>query len=153
MASIARDSRRSRHKILSSRRFRTVLLRQIAIFTVLLTVATVAGLGWIARYARPSVFDIAVLLTMWTLTGGLGISVGFHRLLTQRSFKTFPTIETALAMLGSIAANGPVVCWVTVHRRHHKHNEQPENPRTPCNEDRHCQSLHGMLRAHIGWTF
>ena len=68
--------------------------------------------------------DIFVFLIMYVLTG-LGITVGFHRMLTHRAFKTTPLVKGVLTALGSAAIEGPVISWVADHRKHHAFADQP----------------------------
>ena len=53
------------------------------------------------------------------LVTGLGITVGYHRLFTHRSFETYRLVQFVLAALGSMAVQGPLLRWVAMHRRHH----------------------------------
>ena len=62
---------------------------------------------------------------------GLGITVGFHRLFTHRSFKTGKAVRAILAALGSAAIEGPVISWVADHRKHHAYSDQPGDPHSP----------------------
>ena len=64
--------------------------------------------------------DLAVMLIMYVVSG-YGVTLGFHRLLTHRSFQTFKPVEYTLAILGSFAVQGPVISWVADHRKHHAH--------------------------------
>ena len=66
--------------------------------------------------------DLAILAVMYVLTA-LGITVGFHRLLTHRSFQAPKPVEYAFAVLGSMAVQGPVISWVADHRKHHAHTD------------------------------
>ena len=74
--------------------------------------------------------DIAVFLIMYVLTG-LGVTVGFHRHLTHRSFKTQRWLRGLLAILGSVAIEGPVISWVADHRKHHTYSDQEGDPHSP----------------------
>src|ERR1700726_900421 len=67
--------------------------------------------------------DLAIAATMYLLTA-IGITVGFHRLLTHRSFQTSKPIEYVFAVLGSMAVQGPVISWVADHRKHHAHTDE-----------------------------
>ncbi len=67
--------------------------------------------------------DLIVFAIMYTLTG-FGITVGFHRLFTHRSFKTGKAVRAILAALGSAAIEGPVISWVADHRKHHNYSDQ-----------------------------
>ena len=71
--------------------------------------------------------DLALFAVMYVLTG-LGITVGYHRLLTHRSFMTYKPIEYVFATLGSMAVQGPVIAWVADHRKHHAHTDEEGDP-------------------------
>src|SRR4051812_8168654 len=125
--------------------------------TGLVTVLPILALAFAAWRAwdgllRPS--DLAVLAILYTLTG-LGVTVGFHRLLTHRSFKTGPVVRTVLAILGSVAIEGPAISWVPAHRKHRAFSDPPGDPHSPHVD--HGVGLSGALRglahAHVGWLF
>lgn len=78
---------------------------------------------------------------MW-VTGGLGITLGFHRLLTHRSFKTPKWFEYCLSIAGSLAWQGGPAQWIGVHRIHHAHSDEEGDPHTP---------KHGFTWAHVLW--
>ncbi|MBV8947589.1 MAG: acyl-CoA desaturase, partial [Solirubrobacterales bacterium] len=59
--------------------------------------------------------DLAILVVMYIVTG-MGITVGFHRLLTHRAFQTYPWLERGFAVIGSLAVEGSVLDWVADHR-------------------------------------
>ena len=83
---------------------------------------------------------LAVLALMYVLTG-LGVTLGFHRLLTHRSFQTHRWVEYVLAAVGSMAVQGPVMSWVADHRKHHAHTDQEGDPHSPHG--------HGLSLIHI----
>src|SRR5947199_2209275 len=96
---------------------------------------------------------MSLLLGMYLLTG-LGITVGFHRLFTHRSFETNRVMQFILAALGSMAVEGPLIKWVAMHRRHHQHSDQPGDPHSPHLHGRGILGLlRGMWHAHLGWVF
>lgn len=74
--------------------------------------------------------DFVVLAITYVLTG-VGVTVGFHRLLTHRSFKTSGALRALFAVLGSAAVEGPVIEWVSTHRQHHRFSDQPGDPHSP----------------------
>ena len=86
---------------------------------------------------------------------GMGITVGFHRLLTHRSFKCNRWVRAGFAALGSAAAEGPVIDWVTTHRKHHQFSDEAGDPHSPHTGDHHgfTGALMGLLHAHVGWVF
>jgi stearoyl-CoA desaturase (delta-9 desaturase) len=70
------------------------------------------------------------LLTYWAI-GVLGINVGYHRLISHRSFKTSAWIEKPLAIIGVLTTVGSPLAWVAVHRQHHRAPETPQDPHSP----------------------
>ncbi|HLL91910.1 MAG TPA: acyl-CoA desaturase [Solirubrobacteraceae bacterium] len=96
--------------------------------------------------------DLVALTVSYLLTG-LGVTVGFHRLLTHRSFKTSAPMRALLAALGSMAVEGPAIEWVANHRKHHCFSDQPGDPHSP-HVDRSQGwrgALAGLFHAHVGW--
>jgi stearoyl-CoA desaturase (delta-9 desaturase) len=110
--------------------------------------------GWLAWGGVLHWHDLVVLAITYTLTG-LGITVGYHRLFTHRSFKTTRTVRATLAVLGSMAVEGPLIEWVSTHRKHHNFSDQPGDPHSPHVD--HAPgwrgALHGLGHAHVGWMF
>jgi stearoyl-CoA desaturase (delta-9 desaturase) len=125
--------------------------------TGIATVLPILCLGVVAWQLWSSLLgwsDIIVFAIMYVATG-LGITVGFHRLFTHRSFKTGKAVKATLAILGSAAIEGPVISWVADHRKHHNYSDQPGDPHSP-----HVDhgsgvkgTLKGLLHAHVGWLF
>jgi stearoyl-CoA desaturase (Delta-9 desaturase) len=108
-----------------------------------------AALFW-NRLVSPA--DLAIAAAMYLLTA-VGITVGFHRLLTHRSFQTSKPIEYLFAVLGSMAVQGPVISWVADHRKHHAHTDEEGDPHSP--HVGHGTGVRGVLEglwhAHAGW--
>ncbi len=94
---------------------------------------------------------LGILGGMYFATG-FGITVGYHRLFTHRSFKTPRPMAAILAALGSMALEGPVIQWAAVHRCHHQHSDEQDDPHSP---HTHGAGLWGFVRglwhAHMGW--
>ncbi len=127
------------------------------VITGLVTVVPVLALGLVAWQLWAVALgwnDILVFLVMYIATG-LGITVGFHRLFTHRSFKTTRPIRLTLAALGSMAIEGPIISWVADHRKHHAFSDQPGDPHSPHVEHGHGLrgALKGLTHAHVGWLF
>ena len=127
------------------------------IITGAVTVLPVLGLllvAWQLWSVALGVSDLIVFVVMYLATG-LGVTVGFHRLFTHRSFKAKRGVRIALATLGSMAIEGPVVAWGADHRKHHAFSDRYGDPHSPHVE--HGQGLAGALRglahAHVGWLF
>jgi len=97
--------------------------------------------------------DVIVAVVLYAVTGH-GITVGFHRMFTHRSFKANRALKVALAVAGSMAVEGSVVSWVAAHRRHHVFSDQPGDPHSPALGPRTViGQLRGFAHAHVGWFF
>ncbi len=96
--------------------------------------------------------DLAILAGMYLATA-LGVTVGFHRLLTHRSFETRRPIRVTLAALGSMSVQGPVITWVADHRKHHTFADEEDDPHSPHTDHGHgiAGALRGLWHAHVGW--
>jgi stearoyl-CoA desaturase (delta-9 desaturase) len=96
--------------------------------------------------------DLTIAAVMYMLTA-VGITVGFHRLLTHRSFQTPKALEYLFAVLGSMAVQGPVISWVADHRKHHAHTDIEGDPHSPHvgHGDGARGVLVGLWHAHAGW--
>jgi stearoyl-CoA desaturase (delta-9 desaturase) len=108
-----------------------------------------AALFW-NRLVAPA--DLVIAAVMYLLTA-VGITVGFHRLLTHRSFQTPKPLEYLFAVLGSMAVQGPVISWVADHRKHHAHTDEDGDPHSPhVGHDGGVRGvLAGLWHAHTGW--
>jgi stearoyl-CoA desaturase (delta-9 desaturase) len=99
-----------------------------------------------------SVPDLVIAAVMYLATA-IGITIGFHRLLTHRSFQTTKPLEYTFAVLGSMAVQGPVISWVADHRKHHAHTDSEGDPHSP--HVGHSSGLRGVAaglwHAHAGW--
>jgi stearoyl-CoA desaturase (delta-9 desaturase) len=98
--------------------------------------------------------ELAILLVGYALTG-IGITVGYHRLFTHRSFQTFRPVRYVFAVLGQMAVEGSVVAWVADHRKHHQFSDAEGDPHSPHAGfgDGILEALRGLWHAHTGWIF
>ena len=100
------------------------------------------GFGWLY---------IALLIGGY-LTTGIGITAGFHRFFTHKSFETNRVVVFILGVMGSMAVEGPLLNWVATHRCHHQHSDCEEDPHSP---HAHGNGLWDMFRgiwhAQMGW--
>ena len=98
-----------------------------------------------------SILVIAGAMYLLTVTG---VTIGYHRLFTHRSFKTSRTMTAILAALGSMSAEGPLLNWVADHRRHHQHSDKEGDPHSPQMRGRGLRgAIAGLWHAHVGWLF
>jgi stearoyl-CoA desaturase (delta-9 desaturase) len=97
---------------------------------------------------------LAITAVLYVLTG-LGATMGFHRLLTHRSFETVAPVRAALAALGSMSVQGPVISWVADHRKHHAFTDREGDPHSPhlTPHEGFRAALSGLWHSHVGWLF
>ncbi|MFK0255899.1 acyl-CoA desaturase [Streptomyces sp. NPDC090445] len=97
--------------------------------------------------------DLGLMAFMYFLTCH-GITVGFHRHFTHGSFKAKRPLRIALAVMGSMAVEGPLVRWVADHRKHHRYSDQEGDPHSPWRFGETLPALlKGLWWAHVGWLF
>ena len=97
--------------------------------------------------------DLAILAAMY-LTTALGITIGYHRLLTHRAFDAPAPVKYTLATLGSMAVQGSVIDWVADHRKHHAFTDEDGDPHSPHGHGGGLKgALHGLWHAHMGWLW
>jgi stearoyl-CoA desaturase (delta-9 desaturase) len=87
--------------------------------------------------------DLALLAAMYTITA-FGLTVGFHRMLTHRSFQAHPVVKVILLILGSMAVEGPPIEFAATHIKHHAQSDREGDPHSP---------VEGLFHAHMGWLF
>jgi stearoyl-CoA desaturase (Delta-9 desaturase) len=125
--------------------------------TAIITLAPVALMVVAMRQAwnRDLHWHDLVVFAITYVPIGLGVTIGFHRYLTHRSFNTSPFLRGVLAALGSAAIEGPVISWVADHRKHHAFSDRPGDPHSP-HVDHGLDwrgELRGLVHAHVGWLF
>lgn len=126
-------------------------------------------LSYLAAVIIPFLGLVAAILLLWGrgfswtelgLLGGMyiltaiGVTVGYHRLFTHRAFETPKFVQFTLAVLGSMAVEGPLLKWVAQHRRHHQHSDKENDPHSPHDHGEGFTGLvSGIWHAHVGWVF
>ncbi len=107
---------------------------------------TAVGILHIGCLFAPFFFSwsaVIVAAVLYWVVGGLGVTLGYHRLLTHRSFETHPVIRYALTIFATMAYQGGPIQWVGNHRMHHKHSDTNEDPHSP---------KHGFAWGHMLWV-
>ena len=123
-------------------------MRSLAYKAVVLIVVVVpllaTGLAIRLLWARAVHWsDLALLLTMYALVA-FGVTVGYHRMLTHRSFRPHPVVKCLLLILGSMSVEGPALQWAATHIKHHALSDREGDPHSP---------VDGFFHAHVGWVF
>jgi stearoyl-CoA desaturase (Delta-9 desaturase) len=98
--------------------------------------------------------DLIVFAIMYVIAG-LGVSAGYHRLLTHRAFNTYRPIRFALVAAGASAGQAPPIIWAAHHRRHHRLADKAGDPHSPYDDGEPGLrgALKGLWHAHMGWLF
>jgi stearoyl-CoA desaturase (Delta-9 desaturase) len=130
------------------------LERQITVVAVVLPFVGFLVALWLLWGGAVTGLDLAILAVMYALVG-FGVTIGFHRLFTHRSFQAKPWLRATLAILGSMSVQGAVIHWVADHRKHHTFTDEEGDPHSP-----HTHGapgwrgvLSGLWHSHMGWLF
>ena len=114
------------------------------IVLLLLVVLPLAGTGYamVQLWERLVTWrDVAIMFGMFFVTS-IGITIGYHRMLTHRSFAAHPVVRFLFLLFGSMAIQGPAIEWASIHIKHHAHSDEDDDPHSP---------LRSFFHAHVGW--
>jgi stearoyl-CoA desaturase (delta-9 desaturase) len=125
----------------------------VGLFVGVPTLALLAAIPVAWHWGFLGWHDVVIFAVFYTVSG-LGITVGYHRYFTHASFKAKTPLRVALAIAGSLAMQGPVITWVSDHRRHHKYSDKEGDPHSPWRYGTTTKALaKGLAFAHMGWLF
>ncbi|MEA2448647.1 MAG: hypothetical protein QOG63_579 [Thermoleophilaceae bacterium] len=120
----------------------TAVILPFAAFVAAVVLLWNTAVGW---------SDLAILAVMYVITA-LGVTVGYHRMLTHRAFDAPKPVQYTIAGLGQMAVQGPVIDWVADHRKHHAFTDEDGDPHSPHGHGSGLKgALHGLWYAHTGW--
>jgi stearoyl-CoA desaturase (delta-9 desaturase) len=127
--------------------------RVVALVTIGVPAAGFAFAVYLAVTGRASVLDYVLFVVFYAIQM-FGITIGFHRYAAHKQFKTSRPFEAVLLITGSMALEGPLLFWVTTHRRHHRFADEPGDPHSPnLSGTGLVGGLKGLWYAHIPWMF
>jgi stearoyl-CoA desaturase (Delta-9 desaturase) len=119
-------------------------LQQVLLLVVVVAPFLATGLAIQQLWERAvSWRDLALLVGLYVPIS-LGVTAGFHRMLTHRSFRAHPAVRLALLVCGSMAVEGPALGWAADHLKHHAFSDRSGDPHSP---------VDGLVHAHLGWLF
>jgi stearoyl-CoA desaturase (delta-9 desaturase) len=123
----------------------------VAVLVPPLGIAIAAGLLWGVAFHW---VDVVILVGFYVLCA-FGTTIGFHRYFTHKGFEARPSVKATLAILGCMTMQGPLIQWVTDHRKHHALSDQPGDPHSPHvgHGDGALGAVKGFVHAHVGWLF
>jgi stearoyl-CoA desaturase (Delta-9 desaturase) len=123
------------------------------IFVIAPFAGLVAGIAYAAAGHAISILDVVLFVVFYAISGH-GITIGFHRYLTHGSFKAVRPLRIGLAVAGSMAVQGPVIRWVSDHRKHHAFSDRDGDPHSPWRYGTSVGAVaKGLWWAHMGWLF
>lgn len=123
--------------------FNRFLFRTLALFVVLGPLVGVF-LAIMSLWQRAVDGSDLILLAIAYPLGMLGMGIGYHRMLSHRSFRPHPVVKFIFLVLGSMSAQGPALEWAATHIKHHAHADREGDPHSP---------VEGLFHAHVGWIF
>src|SRR5579859_5126840 len=117
-------------------------LRKVSVLVIVIVpfLATAFAIGQLWDRAV-SWRDLALFVGLYVPIS-LGVTAGYHRMLTHRSFCAQPVVRAALLVLGSMAVEGPAIEWAANHLKHHALADRAGDPHSP---------VHGLIHSHLGW--
>lgn len=122
----------------------------------ILSLSTISFLGFVFALfqlftVKIGLLEVTLFSVMYVITT-LGATVGFHRYFSHQAFKTSLTIRIILGILGSMAAQGSVISWVSIHRCHHQYTDRIGDPHSPHLHGKGIKAkLKGLWHAYLGW--
>jgi stearoyl-CoA desaturase (Delta-9 desaturase) len=120
------------------------LLQKALVLTIVLAPFLATAFGIVQLWERAVSWRDLALLAVLYIPISLGVTAGFHRMLTHRSFKAHPAARFVILVLGSMAVEGAAIGWAANHLKHHALSDQPGDPHSP---------VDGLVHAHLGWLF
>jgi stearoyl-CoA desaturase (Delta-9 desaturase) len=136
--------------LVDSRYIHAVQLRHFLILDVL-PLLTVISLPLYWKYLEFGWFEVGLCVAFWLITG-IGITVGYHRLFTHRSFQCARPLQAFLAVTAAMAGQGGVISWAAIHRYHHENSDKPGDLHSPnLHGPGFLASLRGLLHSHFVW--
>src|SRR6202050_5713921 len=124
----------------------------VGLFVAVPLVALIAAIPLMWGWGLDWHAVVIALVFYWV--SGLGVTVGYNRYFTHGSFKAKTGMRVAMAIAGSLSIEGPVITWVSGHRRHHKFSDREGDPHSPWRYGEDWKALtKGLAYAHIGWLF
>ena len=115
----------------------------VVVLFSLVTLTTVIGVPIFGYYHGFNTLDWVMLVALYTVTG-LGITVGYHRLISHRSFECPPWVRACFLVAGGLALENSALRWCADHIRHHARCDQEEDP---------YNAKKGFWHSHCGWIF
>lgn len=116
----------------------------VSSFMILNPLAAIVGMIWLAHAGLLGNPAIWIFGFIYAIGANLGITAGYHRLMSHRSYEAHPLVEWFFLLMGASAFEGSALKWSSDHRRHHSHVDTEEDP---------YSIMKGFWYAHMGWLF
>lgn len=121
---------------------------------VILPLVGLAAGVWLLWGRAVSLLDLGLLGAVYVATG-LGITIGYHRMLTHRAFEAPAAVRAFFLVCGAMALQGGPISWAVDHRQHHAFSDRDGDPHSPHagrGPDLRARAA-GLWHAHTGWLF
>ncbi len=113
-------------------------------------VGTIVGVWWFAVHGI-GWMEFAVFAVMFMING-LGITVGYHRMFAHRALRARPWVRLVLGIWGALGMQGPILYWVSIHRKHHRYPDSIEDPHSPMPRGQGpFAAAKGAYHSFVGW--
>lgn len=89
--------------------------------------------------------DVLAWAATLYMISSIGVTAGYHRFWTHRSYRSHPVVQGFLAVLGALALEGPIIKWYKDHHQHHAYTDRDGDPHSPV--------VDSFWWAHMGWLF
>lgn len=134
------------HLIKRIQQIHTIIMTSVGLSGVLIAVG-------LQIFVRPVSAAALYIFLMFFFLVGMGLTIGYHRHFTHRSYKAPTALRVALGILGSMAGQGPIVFWTALHRMHHELADKEGDPHSPnLHGEGWKNKVRGVFHAYIGWT-
>ncbi|MEY4331573.1 MAG: hypothetical protein RLZZ196_311 [Bacteroidota bacterium] len=121
-------------------------VRLLQAFNHILTIPAIVYAMYTEQY-----YLLGIAFVSWLIIGPISSVITLHRLLTHRSFKTYPWLETILSYISVISTIGPTISWVALHRQHHAHSDRIGDPHSPYVDNKF--SIEQAIKVWMGYDW
>lgn len=122
---------------------KSLLVKSVVLFIVIAPFVATLYAMWSLWNNGVDALDVSLMLVLYILSG-MGITVGFHRMLTHKAFESQPWFKGMMLIFGCLAVEGDPTTWASTHIQHHAHSDEEDDPHSP---------MEGLWHSHVGWLF
>jgi len=117
-------------------------LNKVILFLVVWIPLLATALGIVLLWNRMVDMSSLIVMLVMFILGGFGITIGYHRMLTHKSFHAVNWVRAFFLIIGSMTLQGPALNWAATHNQHHANSDMDGDPHSP---------VKSFLHGHVGW--